>query len=534
MYRIKNFSTRLTIISLLFFIAFTSVAAPLYVFAEEDLGGTCYCEGLFMNCNSSFQNCHDAKPAEACYLPGYGLTKPEDSFRPIPPIISKKVRNNATGENYQTTNMYATSQTDCENLAPYLNEYYGRNGVHLGGSNLRTYDKCYYSPGRDEGCSKIKKSIATKPQTADDIIKKLELKKPILEILIPNLKFTDIQNTVDENGNIQIPWIGEYIKAIYKLGVSIASILGVLLVIKEGVVIIVSAGGDEKIAGYKNIGRIMTGLILAWLSYVILYNINSDLTSIQSLKVQLIEDSNSIEEEPDEVVGSAVNEVQITKNVVNSGSTKRSNGIYPIKLKPKWESGKFFKELCQTYRLEANPPPYGTVDPDLLEKNYTCPGISGTITTIPEMKDGLCRVGQVIKEFYPNEGYSLRVSPNGGSFRSFKGQVETYCKKWDEIGRQPNPGAIATPGYSNHGHGTAIDLSLMKNGKDVITAGKFDSQCGFNAKYVHDIADILYRADPDNFYRLETEVWHFEYGKNGASNRIKTYDFPKKCAGAKN
>jgi N-acetyl-anhydromuramyl-L-alanine amidase AmpD len=147
----------------------------------------------------------------------------------------------------------------------------------------------------DGTCSNADKDYQASLQKPDDNLPTdtikpiISIKKPVLEILIPNLTFSDIKSTTDENGNIQIPWIGEYIAAVYRLAVTVASILSVILIIREGALIAVSGGGEEKINGLRNIGRIIAGLILAWSSYVILYNINASLVSFRPLDIKFVD-----------------------------------------------------------------------------------------------------------------------------------------------------------------------------------------------------------------------------------------------------
>lgn len=116
--------------------------------------------------------------------------------------------------------------------------------------------------------------------------KAVQIRKPILNILIPDLIFSDVRTSTDENGDIVIPWIGEYVAAVYRFLVNIASILAVVLIIREGALIILSGGGEEKVQGYKNIARILTGLVLAWSSYVLLYNVNASLVSFGPLHIK--------------------------------------------------------------------------------------------------------------------------------------------------------------------------------------------------------------------------------------------------------
>lgn len=113
--------------------------------------------------------------------------------------------------------------------------------------------------------------------------------KPKLIIKIPQLQFTDISSTtIDDAGYINIPWMGEYIEAVYNFLILTASIIGVVIILIRGAKIVVS-GGKEKIEEYKKIGRIVVGLFLVWGSYLIIYTINPTLTNLKNLKVKYIE-----------------------------------------------------------------------------------------------------------------------------------------------------------------------------------------------------------------------------------------------------
>ncbi len=358
----------------------------------------------------------------------------------------------------------------------------------------------------------------------EKLLKKLEIKKPILEIIIPNLKFTDVANTIDEDGNIQFPWIGEYIKAAYRFGVSVASILGIVMIIIEGVRIVLSAGGEEKVAGYKHIGRIFSGLCLAWFSYVILYNINSDLVSFQALRVKFT-DTNIAANDGDELSDSEVaTDIQIKKNSVNQILSFKPTD-FKAGPKPEWLSGQFTLDLCKKYmspefQQDPNAPSYGVVGNVV---TYTCPDVQGRITTIAAMQPALCRAGEIAKQ----KGYTLVVR---SSFRPFKEQVKTYCEPYMSTGQKPSSDLIATPGYSNHGKGIAVDVKITKDGKNLTVIDKKNQCLYVEEKYIRELGEIFISADPDNFSRLESEIWHFEYSANNLKNRIRSnFTFPARC-----
>lgn len=116
----------------------------------------------------------------------------------------------------------------------------------------------------------------------------LIVSKPSPKITIPGLNFTDIK-VHEENGGqfLYIPFLGEYIAAIYKYGVAIASIFAVVMIINAGFGWAISGGEPEKINHAKTrIGQAMMGLFLAVASYTILYIVNPDLVKFKSLRVQ--------------------------------------------------------------------------------------------------------------------------------------------------------------------------------------------------------------------------------------------------------
>ncbi len=109
-----------------------------------------------------------------------------------------------------------------------------------------------------------------------------------MSIKIPNLVFSKIEEKGGDNRNIAIPWIGEYLAAIYRYAMAAGSVLAVVMIIMQGARIIVSGGGEQKMAGFKRIGQIVAGLFILWGSYAILYNINPDLTIFRPVSIRYL------------------------------------------------------------------------------------------------------------------------------------------------------------------------------------------------------------------------------------------------------
>lgn len=117
-------------------------------------------------------------------------------------------------------------------------------------------------------------------------------RKPLLEIRIPGLQFSNITSSSDETGAtyFYINWIPELITTLYKFSIAIVSIVAVIIIIVQGVQIITSGGSGEAISGgYKKIGQAVIGLLIGWGSFFILYTVNPKLVEFNPLKVKIVE-----------------------------------------------------------------------------------------------------------------------------------------------------------------------------------------------------------------------------------------------------
>ncbi len=94
----------------------------------------------------------------------------------------------------------------------------------------------------------------------------------------------------DNSGECEIPWIAEYIQGMYKYGLGIGGILAAIVLMAGGVLWLVSAGDVSKITQAKDliIGSI-TGLMILMGSYILLSQINPELTNLRSISVRMIE-----------------------------------------------------------------------------------------------------------------------------------------------------------------------------------------------------------------------------------------------------
>lgn len=138
------------------------------------------------------------------------------------------------------------------------------------------------------------------PSALENLQADLNARKPILEINIPGLNFSDVVSTTDETGTyFYIAWIPELISALYKFLLAIVSIVAVVIIIIQGIKVasggfisktVKEGGKDVVISAYKNIGRAIVGLMIAWGSFAILYNVNPALVQFNALKVQVVKE----------------------------------------------------------------------------------------------------------------------------------------------------------------------------------------------------------------------------------------------------
>jgi hypothetical protein len=433
------------LLSIILFVSICLIFLPLQKsFAQTSWPFTknsCWCTGTYQDCDSTGTKCRPSSvnipdTYSQCIDPRLPFAKPSSLSSSNFPI-RQNPNPNAPDAWFSTVG----SQADCEQLIPLFNQNFKDSPQNvLGNYRVNQFNQCTFSADTD--CSAAKNGVLPPSAQAEA---QFEVRKPILSILIPDLSFSDITTTTDENGNIQIPWIGEYIVAIYRLLVNVASILGVILIIREGIRVILSAGGDGKIEGYKNIGRIIIGLLLAWFSYVILYNLNSSLVSIRPLNIRAVTNNivdNSIqedEESDDDKVTAAVNKS-------NQETTQASPNLTPTTKCP-WKSrDEITYSQCQEWVnsksitfngqkfTAANPcgaapddgrfakfdscinPKTGQSEPILDLYNHRT-----TVTVIKSMQAPLCRAIMIARNQSP--AFDIRVN---SSYRAFGPYVFSF------------------------------------------------------------------------------------------------------------
>ncbi len=148
---------------------------------------------------------------------------------------------------------------------------------------------------------------------------------PNLQIEIPglNLISEDVKCELGNSGeySCQVPWLGQYIKAIYNYGLGVVGILAAIVLMAGGVMWLISRGDASKVTQAKEmiIGSI-TGLIILTGSYVLLIQINPDLVKFKSITIGYIKQAEFIKNGSDSEL-----------NTLSSSACPSSNNLQSIK-----------------------------------------------------------------------------------------------------------------------------------------------------------------------------------------------------------
>jgi len=127
-------------------------------------------------------------------------------------------------------------------------------------------------------------SAAKSPVKTAPITPKLEASGDIIKLTA----LTEEDCTLNPDGTYycKVPWLSQYIVAIYNYGLSIAGILAAIVLMAGGVLWLVSGGDASKVTQAKELitGSII-GLVILASSYIILTQINPDLVKFKSISI---------------------------------------------------------------------------------------------------------------------------------------------------------------------------------------------------------------------------------------------------------
>lgn len=361
--------------------------------------------------------------------------------------------------------------------------------------------------------------------------------QPVPRIQIPGLNFTNIntilqnaQTTTDGDIYLQIPFLGEYITAIYRYAVGIVSIIAILVIIVSGVQWTVSGGDQTTISNAKErILNALVGMALALGSYVILYTINPELVEFRSLHVTYVGTSQVVTTDGSSYIPPSDTQYQPASQVdIDSGSTRPAGPLpsgFPRSL---CNSIDKCQPICNDKESWPSIPPTdgmsGLEDTVLLQDAIDAAGMSSAFVISSGVRLHKELVPQLIEaaQAFQHQG-GLQLGITSG-WRPLLKQLELACPKI--LNGTFDSRLIAWPGGSVHGSGRAVDIHLRRGGKQISGTNKREQ----NAQKYRDgnriLANTMFTL---GWQRLIYEVWHFEYPASSPLPRTRTAGEREDC-----
>ncbi len=132
-------------------------------------------------------------------------------------------------------------------------------------------------------------------EAGDDInetTQKVDTIMPVFGVPIPGLKFSDI--TIYTGQTVTIPWIAEYIIAIYNLSLYAGGIAVTVVIMYAGFIWLTSQGNQSTIGRAKDyMANAVLGLLILLGSYAFLYNINPELVHLNGIEIFVLTNSDA-------------------------------------------------------------------------------------------------------------------------------------------------------------------------------------------------------------------------------------------------
>lgn len=412
------------------------------------------------------------------------------------------------GSNTVTKCVTLPNQTDevkaCNDLAPTLKSDTDINSSCVAFS--------------DNNCT-VSSETQTRPSTLSNLQTDVlgNKRKPLLEINIPGLNFSNVASSSDESGTyVYIPWIQELITVLYKFGIAIVSIVAVVIIIIQGLRVITSAGGEAKNEAYKKILQSIIGLFIAWGSYAILYNINPALVQFNALKVKVIEG-----------IPADFGTTELAPTLGTNAPSQVVVGGSLVKFCTDLES---CKVACTSWHCGTN---VSTDNCDLTTMPREGAGIIPLSDLTPSSRwprmrnidfgSDLQASQLVINGLTEADAYLSNSSkPNGG--KGYRIKINNCWRDWrKDAAREcgyilqnidPNVKGLAWPGANPHSSGQACDLALYNQNNKPMTepSGNLVLQGCDKWHSGSKILDEILTDPSVGGRRLVFEQWHYEWG----------------------
>ncbi|MFA6215816.1 MAG: pilin [Patescibacteria group bacterium] len=116
-----------------------------------------------------------------------------------------------------------------------------------------------------------------------------ETTPPKMQVIIGSTKIDFQTVSCTAGSECSIPWLGQYISALYNYGVGFAAALAIVMIMVGGLVWLMSAGSPDKVGKAKEfITSALSGLFLALFAIMVLTAINPKLTNLEAIRIKQI------------------------------------------------------------------------------------------------------------------------------------------------------------------------------------------------------------------------------------------------------
>ena len=145
------------------------------------------------------------------------------------------------------------------------------------------------------------------------------------KISLPIPGFVGFSQVKVEDGSINVPWIAEYVNAIYNFMLAIAGGVASFIFIVAGFMYITARGDAGKVGKAKKMmSNALVGIFMTFGAFLILYTINPELTSFKSIRLDVIKRNElKFDEVPvaDQEGNVAIGDMAATGNFTGSSAT---------------------------------------------------------------------------------------------------------------------------------------------------------------------------------------------------------------------
>ncbi len=326
---------------------------------------------------------------------------------------------------------------------------------------------------------------------------------PKLSVELPGFSFSEV---LEDGEYLEINFIGEYVAAWYEWLLGAAVIVATVMIMIGGVQYMIGKGAGEVQKGKERIKNAIIGLVLLLGSYTILYTVNPKLTEFDPLSLEKIPYAalpDEIKEDPayNPTLGKLCGTIDECRQWCEATNWGKDRDYLAKKVPGEKTAG--MAGPSELVNLGERP-----------IENLETRGDPSDHYLTEEAWNGLRDAAAEAKK----HNVTLYLT---SSYRSLITGLYLACneiKAADAAGRTPNiPSAVAWPGTSSHGSGTAVDVKFIDSSGNMSWNVSYGTQNSADPEKVKLLAEIMYAT---GWARYINEIWHFDF--NGASKPCRS------------